>query len=180
LDIIPEGPVIIASKHQSVWETLFFPHQLKGSIIILKRELFWLPFFGWYAKKYGAIGIKRSGGASTIRKLIKDARLPVSTGRSIVIFPEGTRTQPGKIGVYHSGVAALYKDLKIPVVPVALNSGLYWPRRKLIRRAGVITLRFLPPIPPGLPRREFMNRLQSDIETAQDELCNLKYQSKKL
>ena len=180
MDIIPKGPVIIASKHQSVWETLFFPYQLKRSTIILKKELFWLPFFGWYAKKYGAIGIKRSGGASTIRKLIKEARAHALDGRSIVIFPEGTRTQPGKIGVYHSGVAALYKNLKIPVVPVALNSGLYWPRRKLIRRAGVITLRFLPPIPPGLPRHEFMNRLQSDIEAAQEELCDLKYQSKKL
>ena len=171
MDFLPTGPVIVASKHQSAWDTLFFPYKLDKSAIILKRELFWLPFFGWYAKKYGAIGINRRGGASAIRQMIKDSRKPLSTGRSIIIFPEGTRTAPGKKGVYHSGVAALYNQLKLPVVPVALNSGIYWPRRKLIRRPGVITLRFLPPIPPGLPRDQFMIRLEADIETAQKEIC---------
>jgi 1-acyl-sn-glycerol-3-phosphate acyltransferase len=174
-ELLPEGPVIIAAKHQSAWDTLIFPLELECPTIILKRELFWLPFFGWYAKKYGAIGIKRNGGASTIRKLIRDARGPVLNGRSIVIFPEGTRTAPGQKGFYHSGVAALYKDLKIPVVPVALNSGLFWPRRKLIRRSGIITLRFLTPIPPGLSRQELMARLEAEIENAQQEICNFKY-----
>ena len=171
MEFLPTEPVIVASKHQSAWDTLFFPYKLDKSAIILKRELFWLPFFGWYAKKYGAIGIDRRGGASAIRQMIKDSRKPLSTGRSIIIFPEGTRTAPGKKGVYHSGVAALYNQLKLPVVPVALNSGIYWPRRKLIRRPGVITLRFLPPIPPGLPRDQFMLRLEADIETAQKEIC---------
>ncbi len=171
MEFLPMEPVIVASKHQSAWDTLFFPYKLDKSAIILKRELFWLPFFGWYAKKYGAIGINRRGGASAIRQMIKDSRKPLSTGRSIIIFPEGTRTAPGKKGVYHSGVAALYNQLKLPVVPVALNSGIYWPRRKLIRRPGVITLRFLPPIPPGLPRDQFMLRLEADIETAQKEIC---------
>ena len=171
MEFIPTEPVIVASKHQSAWDTLFFPYKLDKSAIILKRELFWLPFFGWYAKKYGAIGIDRRGGASAIRQMIKDSRKPLSTGRSIIIFPEGTRTAPGEKGFYHSGVAALYNQLKLPVVPVALNSGIYWPRRKLIRRPGVITLRFLPPIPPGLPRDQFMIRLEADIETAQKEIC---------
>jgi len=171
MDFLPVDPVIVASKHQSAWDTLFFPYKLEKSAIILKRELFWLPFFGWYAKKYGAIGINRRGGASAIRQMIKDSRKPLSTGRSIIIFPEGTRTAPGEKGFYHSGVAALYNQLKLPVVPVALNSGIYWPRRKLIRRPGVITLRFLPPIPPGLPRDQFMIRLEADIETAQKEIC---------
>ncbi len=171
MEFLPTEPVIVASKHQSAWDTLFFPYKLDKSAIILKRELFWLPFFGWYAKKYGAIGIDRRGGASAIRQMIKDSRKPLSTGRSIIIFPEGTRTAPGEKGFYHSGVAALYNQLKLPVVPVALNSGIYWPRRKLIRRPGVITLRFLPPIPPGLPRDQFMIRLEADIETAQKEIC---------
>ena len=171
MEFLPTEPVIVASKHQSAWDTLFFPYKLDKSAIILKRELFWLPFFGWYAKKYGAIGIDRRGGASAIRQMIKDSRKPLSTGRSIIIFPEGTRTAPGERGFYHSGVAALYNQLKLPVVPVALNSGIYWPRRKLIRRPGVITLRFLPPIPPGLPRDQFMIRLEADIETAQKEIC---------
>ena len=171
MDFLPAGPVIVASKHQSAWDTLFFPYKLDKSAIILKRELFWLPFFGWYAKKYGAIGINRRGGASAIRQMIKDSKKPLSMGRSIIIFPEGTRTAPGEKGFYHSGVAALYSQLKLPVVPVALNSGLYWPRRKLIRRPGVITLRFLPPISPGLPREQFMGRLEEDIESAQKEIC---------
>ena len=104
--------------------------------------------------------------------MIKDSKKPLSMGRSIIIFPEGTRTAPGEKSFYHSGVAALYSQLKLPVVPVALNSGLYWPRRKLIRRPGVITLRFLPPIPPGLPREQFMGRLEEDIENAQKEICS--------
>lgn len=175
LEHISKSPVIYASKHQSVWDTLLFPLQIERSAIVLKKELFLLPFFGWYAKKYGAIGIDRSAGASAIRQLIKEARKSVAVGRPIVIFPEGTRLPPGEKGEYHSGVAALYKDLKIPVVPVALNSGMYWPKRKLIRRPGVITMRFLPPIPPGLPRKEFMERLETAIEAAQNEICTKDY-----
>lgn len=172
---IPNEPVIFASKHQSAWDTLFFPYEIERSAIILKRELFWLPFFGWYAKKYGAIGIDRSAGAAAVRKMLRDARKSVAANRPIIIFPEGTRVPPGETGVYQSGVAALYKDLNTPVIPIALNSGLYWPRRKLIRRPGTITLRFLPPIPPGLPRKEFMERLESDIETAQQVIVDPNY-----
>jgi len=175
LENISDSPVIYASKHQSVWDTLLFPLQIDRSAIVLKKELFLLPFFGWYAKNYGAIGIDRSAGASAVRQLIKDARKSVAAGRPIVIFPEGTRMPPNEKAEYQSGVAALYKDLKIPVVPVALNSGVYWPKRKLIRRPGVITLRFLSPIPPGLPRKEFMERLESEIETVQNEICDPNY-----
>lgn len=175
IENISDKPVIYASKHQSAWDTLLFPYQIKKSAIILKKELFWLPFFGWYAKKYGAIGIDRGAGASAIRKMIKDARKSVAADRPIIIFPEGTRVAPGKTGDYQSGIAALYKDLNIPVIPVALNSGLYWPRRQLIRQPGVITLRFLSPIPPGLPRKEFMQCLETRIENAQSEICRPNY-----
>ncbi|MBK19404.1 MAG: 1-acyl-sn-glycerol-3-phosphate acyltransferase [Rhodospirillaceae bacterium] len=171
-DQIPNGPVLYASKHQSVWDTLFFPYEVEDSVIVLKRELFWLPFFGWYAKKYGSIGIDRGAGGAAIRQMLREARKAIEKGRPVVIFPEGTRMPPGEKGVYQSGVAALYNDLKVPVVPVALNSGLFWPRRRLIRRQGVITLRFLPPIPPGLPRKEFMRRLETDLEAAQADLCS--------
>ncbi len=177
IEHVSDVPVIYASKHQSAWDTLLFPYKIERSAIILKRELFWLPFFGWYAKKYGAISIDRSAGASAIRKMLKNARESIAADRPIIIFPEGTRVPPGETGEYQSGVAALYRDLKIPVVPIALNSGLYWPRRQLVRRPGTITLRFLPPIPPGLPRKEFMKRLETDIETAQSEICDPNYRN---
>ena len=167
---VPSQPVIFASKHQSAWDTIIFPLIIDTPAIILKKELHLIPFYGWYAKKYGTIGIDRSGGASALRAMLRDARSAIENGRSIVVFPEGTRTEPGEVKTYQSGVAALYKDLGVPVVPVALNSGLLWSRRSMLRKPGIITLRFLPAIPPGVKRADFMARLESDIETAQKEL----------
>jgi 1-acyl-sn-glycerol-3-phosphate acyltransferase len=167
---IPDGPVIFASKHQSTWETMVFPYLVKDPVTILKRELFLIPFYGWYVKKYGCIGIDRSSGASALRNLLREARTKVAAGRPLIVYPEGTRAPPGETKRFQIGVAALYQDLNIPVVPVALNSGHFWPRRRLIRWPGTITLRFLPPIPPGLNRRAFMERLEGDIKTAQAEL----------
>jgi 1-acyl-sn-glycerol-3-phosphate acyltransferase len=149
---------------------MIFPLILGNPAIILKKELHLIPFYGWYAKKYGTIGIDRSGGAAALRAMLRDARAAIENGRSIVVFPEGTRTEPGEIKTYQSGVAALYKDLGVPVVPVALNSGLFWARRSILRKPGTITLRFLDAIPPGIKRGDFMARLESDIETAQKEL----------
>jgi 1-acyl-sn-glycerol-3-phosphate acyltransferase len=174
---IPDGPVIFAAKHQSAWETMFFPYFLKGPVTILKKELFLIPFYGWYVKKYGSIGIDRSSGAAALRGLLRDAKLRVATGRSLVVYPEGTRAPPGVLHPLQVGIAALYQDLDIPVVPVALNAGHFWPRRSLIRRPGTITLRFLPPILPGLERRVFMARLKNDLETAQTELDEMAVRS---
>ena len=167
---IPEGPVIYASKHQSTWDTMIFPWFIRDSVVIIKKELFLIPFYGWYAKKYGCIGVDRGQGAAALRKMLRDARTATESGRSLVVFPEGTRAPPGEIRPIQPGIAALYRDLDIPVVPVALNSGHFWPRRSLIRRSGDITMRFLPPVAPGLDRKAFMKRLEEDLTEAQGEL----------
>lgn len=170
MENVPAGPAIWALKHQSAWDTLIVPILIPDPAVILKRELLWLPFYGWYATKHGMIGIDRAGAAATLRGMVGDARKAVAAGHSIVVFPEGTRTAPGTRRPYHSGIAALYNQLGLPVVPVALNSGLFWGRRAFTRRAGLITLRILPPIPPGLDRRAFMAKLESTIENATDVL----------
>lgn len=163
---VPPGPAIWALKHQSAWDTLIVPLLVPDPAVVLKRELLWLPFYGWYAVRHGMIGIDRGGAAKALRRMVADAQRAAQTGRSIVVFPEGTRTPPGMRRPYHSGIAALYTRLGLPVVPVALNSGLFWGRRAFTRRSGTITLRILPAIPAGLDRRDFMARLESDIETA--------------
>ncbi|MEE8333487.1 MAG: lysophospholipid acyltransferase family protein [Alphaproteobacteria bacterium] len=161
----PTGPAIFAAKHQSAWDTMMITRLLPDPAIVLKKELLSVPFFGWYVRRHGAIAIDRKAGASALRQMLRDARRAVEDGRDIFVFPEGTRTAPGERRPYHSGVAALYRDLGLPVVPVALNSGMFWGRRSFLKRAGDITLRVLPPIPPGLKRREFMQRLEKVIET---------------
>ncbi len=177
IENLPDGAVIIASKHQSTWETMIFPYIVRDPVTVLKKELFLIPFYGWYVKRYGCIGIDRSSGAAALRGLLREARLKVATGRPLIVFPEGTRAPPGGLQPLQIGIAALYQDLNIPVVPVALNSGHFWPRRRLIRRPGTVTLRFLPPIPPGLDRKTFMARLRNDLETAQAELDDLAVRS---
>jgi len=167
---IADRPVVYASKHQSAWDTMVFPVLLPRPAVILKRELQLIPFYGWYAKKYGTIGIDRKAGARALRAMVRDSRAALADGRPVVVFPEGTRTAPGERRAYQSGVAALYSSLDVPVVPVALNSGLYWSRRSVLRKPGTIVLRFLPAIPPGLARGDFMARLEAAIEAAQAEL----------
>lgn len=170
-------PVIYASKHQSAWDTMIFPLILKNPIVVLKKELRAIPFYGWYLMKYGSISIDRSSGAKALRSMVQQARAAIDAGRPIVVFPEGTRTAPGERAKYQSGVAALYRELDVPVVPVALNSGMFWRRRSFLRKPGTIVLRLLPPIPPGLDRREFMARLENDIENAQAELVGKRAES---
>lgn len=161
----PAGPAIYAAKHQSAWDTMMITRLLPDPAIVLKKELLSIPFFGWYVRRHGAIAIDRKAGASALRQMLRDARQAVEDGRDIFVFPEGTRTAPGERRPYHSGVAALYRDLGLPVVPVALNSGVFWGRRSFFKHAGEITMRVLPPIPPGLDRRDFMRRLETAIET---------------
>lgn len=163
---LPNGATLVASKHQSAWETLAFLHILPDPAIVLKKELTRLPFFGWYAVKFGNLALDRDGGGLALRRLLRSARAVVEQRRPIVIFPEGTRRAPGAPPDYLRGVVALYHDLKIPCVPVALNSGLYWPRASWRKRPGVITVEFLPAIEPGLPPRAFLPELQARIEPA--------------
>lgn len=170
LENLPPEPVLIASKHQSAWETLFF-HTVRPDMVFgLKRELGFIPLFGWYLKIARNVFIDRGGAAKALRSLVEGARRATGEGCSVLIFPEGTRRSPGAEPDYKSGVAALYSGLGVPVVPVALNSGLFWPRRSFVKRPGVITVEFLEPIPAGLDRKTFMRLLEERIESRSNAL----------
>jgi 1-acyl-sn-glycerol-3-phosphate acyltransferase len=163
---IPDRPVIYAVKHQSAWETMYFLYANKNNAYIMKDELRKIPFWGWYMDKSQHVVVDRKGAANTMRKMIAMTSDILADGRSVVIFPEGTRTPVGETGRYHPGVFALYDQTKAPVVPVAINSGVFWGRRMFVKKPGKITLKFLPPMPVGLDRRAFMAELQDRIETA--------------
>ena len=150
----PEGAVLVAIKHQSMYETLEFMLLLKEPAVVLKRELLDIPFWGWVVRRYGAIPVDRSGGAAALRTMMRAAEAAIAEGRPIVIFPEGTRVPTGERPPLQPGFAGLYRMLKLPVVPVALNSGRLWPRRRFVKRPGIVTIRFGEPIPPGRPRAE--------------------------
>lgn len=171
LDRLPTGPVIIASKHQSSWETLAFNVLFSDAAIVLKRELLFIPIVGWAMARAGHIAIERGDGASALRGLLRQAKATVAEGRSILIFPEGTRVALGAERPYQVGTAALYRQLDVPVVPVALNSGAFWGRRQFVKRPGVIDIEVLPAIPPGLGRDEFMTALRERIEGATARLA---------
>ena len=168
---LPQAPCIIAAKHQSAWDTMIFALLIRRPGHVFKRELLWVPVFGWYMLRAGGISIDRKGGARALKRMVAVARQTIAEGRHIVIFPEGTRVAVGERRPYHPGVAALYTQLKIPVVPVALNSGLFWGRRSFLKYPGRIVLEFLEPIPPGLRRREFLDVLARRIEPASDDLA---------
>jgi 1-acyl-sn-glycerol-3-phosphate acyltransferase len=167
------GPAIYAAKHQSSWDTLIFALYLNLPAYVLKRELLFLPLFGLYLQKAGHIAVDRSAGAAALKKMLAAAKRRRDQGRDILIFPEGTRVAVGSHRPYQPGVAALYGQLGLPVVPVALNSGLYWGRRSFRKKPGTITLEFLPAIPPGLPRRAFMAELEKRMEAASLRLAEL-------
>lgn len=165
-DRIPAGPVIFASKHQSAWDTLFFPAYLGSPAMIAKKELRLIPLYGWYAWRAGTVWVDRARGPAALRSLVRGGRAALADGRPVVVFPEGTRTRPGEKVPYQPGIAALYAGAGAQVVPVALNSGLYWPRRGLVKRPGTIIVEFLEPVRPGLNRQAFMEALHDRIETA--------------
>lgn len=167
---LPAEPALVAVKHQSAWDTLAINLIVQNAAIVLKRELTWIPIFGWYLLRVKHLPINRSGGLNALRGMITAAQLSLAEGRSIIIFPEGTRVTPGQKKPYHAGIAALYSTLNVPVVPVALNSGLFWPRRSLALRPGKIIVQILPPLPPNLSRRKFIQSLETAIETVTDRL----------
>ena len=170
LENMPAGPVIFACKHQSSWETLAFSRLFPGAATVMKRELVLIPVVGWAMARVGNIAVERGDGSKALRGLVKQARATLAEGRSILIFPEGTRVAVGDERPYQVGTAALYRQLGVPVVPVALNSGLFWGRRKFIKRPGVIDVEILPAIPPGLSRDVFMTTLRERIEGATNRL----------
>ncbi len=169
---IPVGPVLFAVKHQSAWETLVINLIIPDAAIVLKRELTRIPLFGWYLMRSRHIPIDRAGGMSALRSIVSAARARIAEGRPLVIFPEGTRVPPGSAAPYHAGIAALQGAIDVPVVPVALNSGLFWPRRSMALRGGRITLEFLPALPRELKRREFIDNLEKSIENASNRLLD--------
>jgi 1-acyl-sn-glycerol-3-phosphate acyltransferase len=164
----PRGPVLVASKHMSMWDTLGLYLALESPAVVLKRSLLYIPFYGWFLWKAAAIPIDRGAGAGALRKMQAAAQKVLAAGRPILIFPEGTRKKPGAAPDYKPGVAGLYTMLDVACVPVALNSGVYWTGfRKL---PGTIVLEFLEPIPTGLKRAAFMALLEERIETATHRL----------
>jgi 1-acyl-sn-glycerol-3-phosphate acyltransferase len=167
---IPEGACIVACKHQSFWETFALFEVLRDPTYVLKRELMWLPLFGWLARKARMIPIDRGARVSSLARMTAATRREIADARQIVIFPEGTRQAPGASPRYMPGVAYLYSEIGLPCVPVALNSGLFWPRRSLLRFPGTVLVEVLDPIPPGLDKRVFLARLRSVIEEATTRL----------
>ncbi len=164
------GPALIASKHQSAWDTFGIIPFTRDPAMIMKKELLSVPLYGWFSRKFEMIPIQRELGPAALRQMARDAKDRAAQGRDIVIFPEGTRRAPGAPPAYKPGVLLLYEALGIPCIPVALNSGAFWPRGSIMRRPGTIVLEFLPAIPPGLPRGKFMAELQERIETASARL----------
>lgn len=164
---VPKGKqVIYAVKHQSAWETMVLFWVLYDPIIVMKQELMRIPFIGWVFKRTGSIGVDRSAGMAALKKLKHDALIALETGRPLLIFPQGTRVLPRTEAPYQIGVYALYSATGLPVVPVALNSGSFWPRKGIRKYPGCITLEFLPEIAPGLQRAAFMATLEEQIEQA--------------
>lgn len=167
---LPPGPCIIAAKHQSAWETFKLHKIFEDPAIVLKRELLMIPLWGWYLRKSGVIAIDRAKGTRALSSMMAPAHNAAQAGRKIIIFPQGTRVKPGAFIPYKSGLAALYQELNLPVVPMALNSGLFWGKDSFIKKPGLITVEFLPPIPPGLPRKEMAAQVQKELEEATNRL----------
>ena len=166
------GPCLVAGKHQSLWETFAVLPLFDDPCMVLKRELTFIPFFGWFCLKFKMIAVERSAGSAALRKLVARGKEEVARGRAIIIMPEGTRRGVDDAPDYKPGAAALYNALGVPCVPFGLNSGLFWPRRKFLRNPGTIVVEFMPVIPAGLPRKEFQQRLQTAIETNSTKLIS--------
>jgi len=170
LEKIPAGALLVAAKHQSLWETFALLTIFPDPAYILKRELLWIPFYGWCAQRAGMIPVDRGGGKPALAAMAVLVRAELARGRQIIIFPEGTRRAPGAEPKYKYGIAHLYAEGVAPCLPVALNSGLFWPRRKFLRHPGTITVEILDPIAPGLAPDVFFQRLERDLEDASARL----------
>ncbi|MDQ8755851.1 lysophospholipid acyltransferase family protein [Sphingosinicella sp. LHD-64] len=158
----PAGAVLAAAKHQSMFETLELLLMFNEPAVVLKRELAAIPLWGWVVRRYGVIPVDRGAGATALRRMMRAAEAAIAEGRPILIFPEGTRVPVGETPPLQPGFAGLYRALGLPVAPIALDSGRLWPRNSFVKRPGIVTMRFLPPVPPGLPRRE----MEAQVHTA--------------
>src|SRR5262249_44445985 len=176
IDKIPPGPLLVACKHQAMLETFAMVPLFSRPTYIVKRELMWIPLFGWFMRKGRMIPVDRTARRQALTRMTARARDELEQGRQIVIFPEGTRTAPYAPPAYNRGIAYLYAAAGVPCLPVALNSGLYWGRRSLVRYPGTVRIEMLDPIPPGLDREAFLARLEHDIETATERLVTASLQ----
>ena len=165
-DKLPKGACLVAAKHQSAWDTFALIPVFRDPAMVMKAELGLIPLYGWFSHKFQHIFVRRDKGPSALKAMVRDARDRAARGREIVIFPEGTRRPPGAPPDYKPGFLALYEGLGLPCVPLALNSGLYWPRRSLMRYPGTIVIEILDPIPAGVPRAEARTLIRERIETA--------------
>lgn len=168
---LPSGPVLLAAKHQSAYDGVIFHLLLPDPVFVLKQELLQVPMFGLYLRTLGNVGIDRGAGVRALRTMIPAVADRLAEGSQVIVFPEGTRVSPGAEATYQPGVTALYQRLDVPLIPVALNSGLCWGRRAFRKRPGTITIEFLPPIPRGLSRDAFLSELANCIESATQRLC---------
>ncbi len=169
LEHAPKGGGLVACKHQSMLETIAIFLALPEPAIVFKQELRAMPVFGWFVQRTGMIMVDREAHAKALKDMVRAARASFADGRAIFIFPEGTRQAPGAVPDYKPGVAAIYRELEVPCTPVALNTGLYC--HGFLRKPGQAVIRFLPPIPGGLPRREFMRQLEERIEAGCADLA---------
>ena len=169
LEHLPKGPALIASKHQATLDTVLPSQFLEAPVFVVKKELISMPVFGFYMK-YGMIPVDREAHAKALKDMLRAARTVIAKGRQIVIYPEGTRQELDAPPDYKPGIAALYKDLGLPVTPIALNTGLVWKPSGIIRRPGHVTIKILPAIPAGLPREDFMRQLENAIESESQAL----------
>lgn len=169
LEHVPQGGALIAMKHQSMLDTIAPALFLPRPVYVYKKELGDAPVLGAYVKK-NQIAVDRGGYATALKSIVRGARAAVANGGQVLIFPEGTRQELNAPPDYKPGIAAMYKDLNLPVTPVALNTGLIWKPKGLMRKPGHVTFKVLPPIPAGLPREEFMRELERVIETESQAL----------
>lgn len=169
-EFLPTGAALVAPKHQCMYDVFAQFTWLPTSCFVTKKELMWIPFFSWYALRTKMIFVDRSGHSTAMRKLIRDAKDRFAHGRQVVIFPEGTRRAPGATPDYKPGIAGIYREIEVPVHPVATNAGVHWPAKGFLRHPGTIVFQYLEPIPPGLKRAEFMRLLEERIETASAKL----------
>jgi 1-acyl-sn-glycerol-3-phosphate acyltransferase len=172
IEKLPKGPLIVAAKHQSAWETFALLPLFENPFFIMKRELQWIPIFGWLTIKGRMVPVDRGAGSQALAAMVERARIELAYSRQLIIFPEGTRRPPGAEPRYKYGVAHLYATEGVPCVPVALNSGLFWPRRSILRHPGTVIVEILDPIMPGLEKDEFFRRLQSELEAATSRLID--------
>ena len=170
---MPKGAALVAPKHHCMFDVFAQFAYLPDACFVMKKELTWIPFFSWWGMRAKMIVVDRAGHSTALRKLIRDSKERFAENRQLLIFPEGTRSVPGAPADYKPGIAALYREIDVPVHPVATNAGVHWPKHGFMRKPGTIVFEYLEPIAPGLKRAEFMRLLQDRIETASTKLLTL-------